>query len=893
MPGRHRDSAALFLHLAAGRPPSDSDSGSSIPANINAYLSRPNNVLYVRVTDFAEGPLPGIAMRAWAAWNSVAAASAGIAAARNATITSAEATVETSGWWEAQLANTSVVAVLSLTATADITNATVQLLDDNRDVLYTWAAPSAAAGAPLYFWAAETCVDAAGEFSSFMAKAGKRYASAEEAAYRFRVFNATLDMVSKFNSRGNASWAMAVNHMSDLTEEELAARFYGLRADPNAPPSVGGRVLRSASSASSDASGAAAAALAQAAAGREESDAAVAAASAIDAAAHSDRGRALQTTVVDWTTKANVVGPVRSQNSGCNSCWAFAAAAAIESAGALAGRGLRDLSEQMLIDCTLAPVTANMGCFGGDYKTGMAWVASSSAGMCLEADYPYQANNCGQCKPCTAAIPVSRIVAMSSSARDTDVETALKVQPIAVGIYSTSPFVYYSSGIYNDASCAGSTSPNHAMLLVGTGTDASRKAFWKVKNRWGTGWGEAGYARIFRGSGANCKLTNNAAYPVVPALPSATATITATPTRTRSPGSASPTRSPASATPTPTKTATQSRTPSATRSRTTASPTPTRSPSRIVMGMGGPAGAVAPAAPETGDVGAIIGGVVGGVAAVGLVVGGFVLSRRRRASAAAANGQAELLASPRRVAITRGGPGGGDGGGAASPASSPTSRRPVVRTASPVAAAAGASSGSAGSRGRSAARPAKGGPHASAVSPRSASASGAGSGSGSGSGVRTPRATHSLAHAIGAPAAAPRAAAHEDDDADLLASNGSVSSHGSGGSSGGHFAGEAAGSRSSRRLTEEELAQAQAQHNAAQAQFAAPASGAGGRAAAAAAAHASRGSLVPASFGLSAYRGGKVRGVGMPHAASGSAAASAGSRGGRAYMAPLATPGEY
>lgn len=443
-------------------------------------------------------------MRAWAAWNSNAAGNGGIFAARNATITSSEATAEAAGWWEAQLTNSSVVAVLSVTATADISNATVQLLDDNHDVIYSWAAPSADAGAPLYFWAAETCVDVAGEFSSFMAKAGKRYASAEEASYRFRVFNATLDVVSKFNARGNASWAMDVNHMSDLTEEELKARFYGLRADPNAPPSVGGRVLRAGGSA------AAAEAGSKAAAHVQETDAAVAAAvaaaTAVDAAASSSgsRGRALQTTVVDWTTVANVVSAVRSQNSGCNSCWAFAAAAAIESAGALAGRGLRDLSEQQLIDCTLSPVTANMGCGGGDYKTGMAWVASSSAGMCSEADYPYQSNNGGQCKPCTAVIPVSSelqsaamtlcytcaaarsslrcsllsvlytsypslclsisphpsadIVAMSASARDADVETALKVQPLAVGIFSTSPFVYYAAGIYNDPTCAGSTS---------------------------------------------------------------------------------------------------------------------------------------------------------------------------------------------------------------------------------------------------------------------------------------------------------------------------------------------------------------------------------------------------------------------------------------------------
>lgn len=276
------------------------------------------------------------------------------------------------------------------------------------------------------------------------------------------------------------------------------------------------------------------------------------------------------------------------------------------------------------------------------------------------------------------------------------------------------------------------------------------------------------------------------------------------------------------------------------------------------MGMAGPVGAAPPADTTDGgaDVGAIVGGVVGGVAAVALVVAGFVVSRRRAAAAA----PSPLLSSPRRVPVARGGPGSGSKGSGTG-GSSPT-RRPVVRTLSPVAAAAGAG------RGRSAARPGGG---ASAVSPRSASA-GAGS-----AGVRVPRATHSLASTIGAPAAGASASASafvgSHDDGELLAA-------GSSGSEGHHAVAAfdaRSGARSSRKLTEDELADVQIAHAHAHSPAAGGSSGRTGRS-----------SLVPASFGLSAYRGGKLRGVGLPSAggASGSRAAAA-----RAHMAPLSTAG--
>ena len=74
------------------------------------------------------------------------------------------------------------------------------------------------------------------------------------------------------------------------------------------------------------------------------------------------------------------------------------------------------------------------------------------------------------------------------------VQTLGTIGPITAYIYVSSfPFSLYTSGIYTDYTCYGSACPasltNHAIMLEGYGTDSTGKAYYILRNSWGTGWG--------------------------------------------------------------------------------------------------------------------------------------------------------------------------------------------------------------------------------------------------------------------------------------------------------------------------------------------------------------------------------------------------------------------
>jgi len=70
------------------------------------------------------------------------------------------------------------------------------------------------------------------------------------------------------------------------------------------------------------------------------------------------------------------------------------------------------------------------------------------------------------------------------------------VGPLSISVDASS-WSGYESGVFDGCN---NQSPDidHAVQLVGFGTDPSKGDYWLVRNSWGTGYGENGYIRLKR-----------------------------------------------------------------------------------------------------------------------------------------------------------------------------------------------------------------------------------------------------------------------------------------------------------------------------------------------------------------------------------------------------------
>ena len=61
----------------------------------------------------------------------------------------------------------------------------------------------------------------------------------------------------------------------------------------------------------------------------------------------------------------------------------------------------------------------------------------------------------------------------------------------------------YNGGIYDGCKYTSNIALNHAVQLVGYGSDTDGD-YWIVRNSWGPSWGEDGYIRLRRDAEAQC-----------------------------------------------------------------------------------------------------------------------------------------------------------------------------------------------------------------------------------------------------------------------------------------------------------------------------------------------------------------------------------------------------
>jgi len=202
-----------------------------------------------------------------------------------------------------------------------------------------------------------------------------------------------------------------------------------------------------------------------------------------------------------------VITPVKDQGQ-CGSCWTFATAETIESHWAIAMGQLPILSEQQILDCTPNPnqCGGNGGCGGGTAEIAMQQIAAMG-GLSSEWTYSYASywGTAQTCKFGTQTPPAAKIsnyVRIPSNKYDPLMQAVATVGPIAISVDASS-WATYEGGVYNGCN---QTNPDldHAVQLVGYGTDQVAGDYWLVRNSWSPTWGEEGYIRLKRTSTIQC-----------------------------------------------------------------------------------------------------------------------------------------------------------------------------------------------------------------------------------------------------------------------------------------------------------------------------------------------------------------------------------------------------
>eukprot|EP00727_Mastigamoeba_balamuthi_P009198 m51a1_g4900 hypothetical protein (1567) ;mRNA; r:140639-148484 len=221
--------------------------------------------------------------------------------------------------------------------------------------------------------------------------------------------------------------------------------------------------------------------------------------------------------------------PARQQGS-CGSCWAFAAAAVLESAYLKATRKTVVVSTQNILDCVNYGQRGWDGCQGFNaiyVLSELAQQGSNGGGVALESEYPYQ-ERMGQCRrsfsqPSEVAVKYYFAERMDEAEGSSVYSRLMQYGPLGIALNAGYLQGYRSGIVKHGNGCRytqqGQDSADHAVTLAGWGEENGVK-YWLIKNSWGVSWGEPkdfrqggrgeGYFRLQRGVRA-CHVTDDRA----------------------------------------------------------------------------------------------------------------------------------------------------------------------------------------------------------------------------------------------------------------------------------------------------------------------------------------------------------------------------------------------
>jgi len=316
--------------------------------------------------------------------------------------------------------------------------------------------------------------DPEAEFRAFKLKYKVSYKSYEEESKRFQAFKDNLVRIEKHNSE-NHTWVMGVTKFADLTRDEFIAthlqgrKNIGAAKRPTKP--------------------------------KEKINLADLPAS------------------VDWRDQGVITG-VRDQGQ-CGSCWAFASASQIATYAKIndMSHDLVELSPQHLTSCSPNPLQCggSGGCMGSIEP--LAYTYASLFGVVTEEEYPYTSGDpwgAGDDQVCQYDARETDVTAMTmgfETLLHNDIEVTMNhlanVGPLSASV-AASDWGLYFGGVFDGCPYDENIAVNHAVQLIGYGTDPQLGDYWLIKNSWGDLWGDGwedgkgGYIKLKRNSELMC-----------------------------------------------------------------------------------------------------------------------------------------------------------------------------------------------------------------------------------------------------------------------------------------------------------------------------------------------------------------------------------------------------